>query len=59
LALEDEGISYVGQPSRQGSALFSVRLELWRSARADSSTMQLKEQLKALLADPDFYEEWD
>jgi hypothetical protein len=23
----------VGQPSRQGSALFSVRLELWRSTR--------------------------
>jgi len=33
LALEGEGITWMGQPSRQGSALFSVRLEFWRSTR--------------------------
>jgi hypothetical protein len=31
LALAGEGITWIGQPLRQGSALFSVRLELWRS----------------------------
>src|SRR6266446_4358572 len=31
LALKGEGTTWMGQPSRQGSALFSVRLELWRS----------------------------
>jgi len=28
---EGEGITWMGQPSRQGIALFSVRIELWRS----------------------------
>src|SRR5260370_14681765 len=32
LALGDEGITWMGQPSRQGIALFSVRIEFWRSA---------------------------
>jgi hypothetical protein len=38
LALEDEGITWMGQPSRQGIALFSVRIEFWRSTaeRQDS-----------------------
>jgi hypothetical protein len=31
LALEGEGITWMGQPSRQGIALFSVRTEFWRS----------------------------
>src|ERR1700682_3443716 len=31
LALEGEGITWMGQPSRQGIALFSVRIEFWRS----------------------------
>jgi hypothetical protein len=31
LALGDEGITWMGQPSRQGIALFSVRIEFWRS----------------------------
>jgi hypothetical protein len=30
-ALEGEGITWMGQPSRQGIALFSVRIEFWRS----------------------------
>jgi len=34
LALKGEGITWMGQPSRQGIALFSVRTEFWRSARA-------------------------
>ena len=29
LALEGEGITWMGQPSRQGIALFSVRIEFW------------------------------
>ncbi len=32
LALKGEGITWMGQPSRQGIALFSVRTEFWRSA---------------------------
>jgi hypothetical protein len=32
LALEGEGITWMGQPSRQGIALFSVRIEFWRSS---------------------------
>src|SRR5712664_410361 len=36
LALEDEGIILMGQTSRQGSALFSVRLEVWRSTGPQS-----------------------
>ncbi len=31
LALKGEGITWMGQPSRQGIALFSVRTEFWRS----------------------------
>jgi hypothetical protein len=31
LALEGEGITWTGQPSRQEIALFSVRIEFWRS----------------------------
>jgi hypothetical protein len=31
LALEGEGIAWMGQQSRQGIALFSVRIEFWRS----------------------------
>jgi hypothetical protein len=31
LALEGEGITWMGQPSREGIALFSVRIEFWRS----------------------------
>ena len=31
LALEGEGITWMEQPSRQGIALFSVRIEFWRS----------------------------
>jgi hypothetical protein len=31
LALEGEGITWMGQPSRQGIALFSARIEFWRS----------------------------
>jgi hypothetical protein len=34
LALEGEGITWMGQRSRQGIALFSVRTEFWRSTRA-------------------------
>src|SRR5258708_3677284 len=29
-ALEGEGITWMGQPSRQGIAPFSVRIEFWR-----------------------------
>src|SRR5712664_3774922 len=32
LALEGEGITWTGQPSRQGIARFVVRIEFWRSA---------------------------
>jgi len=32
LALRGEGITWMGQPSRQGIALFSVRTEFWRSS---------------------------
>jgi len=31
LALRGEGITWMGQPSRQGIVLFSVRTEFWRS----------------------------
>jgi len=31
LALEGEGITRMGEPSRQGIALFSERIEFWRS----------------------------
>jgi hypothetical protein len=31
LALEGEGITWIGQPSREGIALFSMRIEFWRS----------------------------
>src|SRR5260370_26320843 len=31
LALKGEGITWMGQPSRLGIALFSVRTEFWRS----------------------------
>jgi hypothetical protein len=31
LALEGKGITWTGQPSRQGIALFSVCIEFWRS----------------------------
>src|ERR1700676_574865 len=31
LVLEREGITWMGQPSRQGIAAFSVRIEFWRS----------------------------
>jgi|SRR3981189_3215799 hypothetical protein len=34
LALEGEGITWMGRPSRQGIALFSVRIEFWRSTPA-------------------------
>jgi len=36
LALEGEGITWMGQPSRQGSALFSARIELWRAQEITS-----------------------
>jgi hypothetical protein len=35
LALEGEGITWTGQPSRAGIALFSVRIEFWRSPAQD------------------------
>src|ERR1700730_7139004 len=31
LVLEREGITWMGEPSCQGIALFSVRIEFWRS----------------------------
>src|SRR6266567_985380 len=31
LAFEGEGMTWMRQPSRQGIALFSVRMEFWRS----------------------------
>jgi hypothetical protein len=31
LALEGEGITWMGQPSREGIAIFSVHIEFWRS----------------------------
>src|SRR6266404_1832943 len=34
LAFEGEGITWMRQPSRQGIALFSVRMEFWRSTTA-------------------------
>src|SRR6266404_5862962 len=34
LAFEGEGITWMRQPSRQGIALFSVRMEFWRSTAA-------------------------
>jgi hypothetical protein len=34
LALKGEGITWMGQPSRQGIALFSVRIEFWLSTPA-------------------------
>jgi hypothetical protein len=37
LVLEREGITWMGQPSCQGIALFSVRIEFWRSTGAWSS----------------------
>src|ERR1700738_4920617 len=33
LALEGEGITWMGQPSGEGIALFSARIEFWRSKR--------------------------
>ena len=38
LALEGEGITWMGQPSRQGIALFSVRIEFWRSMFTDRAS---------------------
>src|SRR5438876_11961178 len=32
LAFEGEGMTWMRQPSRQGIALFSVRMEFWRSS---------------------------
>src|SRR5438876_5845415 len=37
LAFEGEGMTWMRQPSRQGIALFSVRIEFWRST-ADGIT---------------------
>jgi len=36
LALEGEGITWTAQPSRQEIALFSVRIEFWRSTGVTS-----------------------
>jgi hypothetical protein len=37
LALEGEGITWMGRPSRQGIALFSARIEFWRSTGYDGT----------------------
>src|SRR5438309_12122633 len=40
LALKGEGTTWMGQPSRQGIALFSVRTEFWRSTGHLSAWMR-------------------
>jgi hypothetical protein len=40
LALRGDGITWMGQPSRQGIVLFSVRTEFWRSTRLDGKQPQ-------------------
>ncbi len=37
LALRGEGITWIGQASRQGIVLFSVRTEFWRRTGRDRS----------------------
>src|SRR5437016_2708620 len=45
LALEGEGITWMRQPSRQGIALFSVRMEFWRSTAIVAATRALPKAL--------------
>ncbi len=50
LALEGERITWMGQPSRQGSALFSVRIELWRSTPEAIPKVLMKVRLRYALS---------
>jgi hypothetical protein len=49
LALEGEGITWMGQPSRQGIALFSVRTEFWRSTPARNKPSATSQPFRRLL----------
>jgi hypothetical protein len=50
LALEGEGITWMGQPSRQGIAPFSVRIEFWRRTTVLNSTAPPKRASDKALA---------
>ena len=39
LALEGKGITWIGQLSGEGIALFSVRIEFWRSTGGEGHTL--------------------
>src|SRR6266849_11085500 len=41
LAFEGEGMTWMRQPSRQGIALFSVRMEFWRSTGSFNTALML------------------
>ncbi len=49
LALEGEGITWMGEPSRQGIALFSVRTEFWRSTTQGTATFEAGQQPARIL----------
>src|SRR5712664_4307919 len=56
LALEGEGITWMGQPSRQGIALFSVRIEFWRST--GHAPAHVSERYVKLLNDRSYRLDW-
>ena len=45
MAFEGEGMTWMRQPSRQGIALFSVRMEFWRSTGEDITEANLDKAL--------------
>jgi hypothetical protein len=49
LALEGEGMTWMRQPLWQGIALFSVRMELWRSTRVLAYSEVVSDRVEVLL----------